>query len=88
MLSDARLKDLARGEAAGFDEICEMARELLSLRSFAYDCIVELAYVQAAPTQALCQTPRGKELIDQGMEALGVKDLSADTYADAPRREP
>jgi len=85
MISDTRLKHLAEIPPA---EEGEMAQELLILRAFAYDCIVELAYVQDAPTQALCQTPRGKELIDQGMEALGVKDLSADTYADAPRREP
>jgi hypothetical protein len=51
------------------------------VKSLLYDAIVELEYVQAVPCgEGLCASSKGKEIIDAGIAALGVKDLSEDEY--------
>jgi hypothetical protein len=59
-----------------------LTNEDLKLRYLLYQCIVELEYVQCVEMpgdHSMCRTPMGKLLIEDGMKALGVKDLSAET---------
>ena len=83
MLSDKRIQELRKHFAAFENRYPENAGvvkaldELAALRSFAYDCILDMRYCG-----------NHERLVRIGIGALGVKDLSADTYADAPRREP
>lgn len=57
--------------------------ELRRLREALYACIVELEYVQSVENcnSGLCASAKGKDLIEQGMRLLGVKDLSAEALA-------
>lgn len=48
-----------------------------------YRCIRELAYVQAACHSDLCASSNGRELIKEGMKVLCVRDLAAETLAEA-----
>jgi len=85
MLSDTTIEELRKaviameGEVGVADpsNLHSALDELIALRSFAYDCIRELDRWEFR-----------NDLIDQGIQLLGVKNLPADTYADAPRREP
>ena len=85
MLSDATIEELRKaviameGEVGVADpsNLHSALDELIKLRSFAYDCIRNVDYWEGYG-----------RLVLEGMELLGVKNLSADTYADAPRREP
>jgi hypothetical protein len=70
---EALLRLISAARAATKDE-CRV-------KSLLYDAIVELAYVQAVPCgEGLCASSKGKEIIDAGIAALGVKDLSEDEY--------
>lgn len=52
--------------------------EVSRLRYLLYEAIVELAYVQEVENchSGLCATPKGKEIVNQGMKLLNVADLS------------
>lgn len=53
-----------------------------ALRKLLYECFRELEYVQNASEgcgSGSCASAKGRELVEQGMELLGVTDLSAET---------
>jgi hypothetical protein len=52
-----------------------------------YQCIRELEYVQSVEncSSGLCASAAGRELIEEGMKALGVADLSGETLAETAR---
>lgn len=56
----------------------------MSAEELLYLCIRELSYVQSVEncTSGLCASAMGKDLIDEGMKFLGIKDLSGDTLAE------
>lgn len=47
------------------------------LRWLLFQCLCELFYVQSVEhcNTGMCATPMGKELIDEGIKALGIPDL-------------
>lgn len=51
-----------------------------------YECLRELCYVQGNEecTSTMCASSNGKELIERGMIALGIRELAEDTL-DAQR---
>ena len=65
----------------------ELAERVEELETALYDATVELCYVQepgcGCKERHLCASYRGKDLIEKGMELLGVKDLSAESLAQA-----
>ena len=56
-----------------------MTPEEKKLRELLYRAIMELDYVQEAPVLEFCASAKGRAIIKEGMELLGVKDLSAET---------
>jgi hypothetical protein len=56
-----------------------------SIEEILYDAIVELSYVQAAEDHSQCASAKGEALVNEGMEALKVKDLSAEKWSEAKR---
>jgi hypothetical protein len=56
----------------------EQELQIAKLRYLLYEAIVELSYVQAVEncSSGLCASWKGSQIIDRGMELLGVQDLS------------
>ena len=69
-----------------------MGSKGFEIRELLYRCVKELDYVQSVENchSGLCASAEGKELIEIGMKALGVKDLAAETLPAAvePPQEP
>ena len=55
-----------------------------ALRALLYEAVVELEYIQCVENchSGLCATPKGADIVNRGMELLGVKDLSTETLAE------
>lgn len=49
---------------------------IAQLRYLLYDAIVELQYVQDAEDHSQCASGKARQIIERGMELLGVEDLS------------
>jgi hypothetical protein len=57
-----------------------MTKDEIQLRFLLYEAIQELCYIQEYESgwpRELIATSKGKEMIERGMELLGVRDLSA-----------
>jgi hypothetical protein len=54
--------------------------DISKLRYLLYEAIVELNYVQSIENcdSGLCASPKGEEIVNRGMELLGVRDLSTE----------
>jgi len=89
-----RLVNRVRGYAHSLEHIQqleaenrELAERVKQLEAALYDATVELCYVQepgcGCEERHLCASGRGKDLVEKGMELLGVKDLSAETWEQA-----
>lgn len=57
----------------------------VKMESLLYECLVELSYAQEAETLQQISSAKGKALVQMGMDALGVADLSAESLATAKR---
>ncbi len=57
---------------------------IAKLRYLLYEAIVELAYIQDYEDgwpREMIASAKGKEIVEKGMELLGVKDLSKENLA-------
>lgn len=70
--------------------MAEQIKRERPLDEILYDCILELSYVQSVEdcSSELCKSPNAEELIEEGMKALGVKDLSQISLVDYRKHGP
>lgn len=84
-------KGMGMSKTAMIDLTGRFVKDLVAenelLKKTLYGCICELEYVQSVENchSGLCASAIGKEWIARGMKILGVKDLSSETFAKAPR---